>query len=240
MRFDTYRISTYLVNAWQSAFPRIQVHNDGGDIIHLHLDSGESILVYLVEDGLSVENIHDLLDENTKDGHYTLFILWEEYFLPKDATHYRPNDWMSAFIALYGNKIYGFDPYGGDQIVFPVYFHGGQLKRIEHGAPINPTLVHPFEVTLRVNGRSKTWRVADFELNFSKKQSAQKDALLQVALEIMGLANHPAPLTLLQVKRAYRKMARLYHPDINRDKAAVQLMQQLNDAYAQVMKSLGY
>jgi DnaJ-domain-containing protein 1 len=42
-----------------------------------------------------------------------------------------------------------------------------------------------------------------------------------------------------EVKQAYRRLARQYHPDVNRSASAIANMQAINKAYEEFLKELG-
>src|SRR5215207_3782279 len=109
MRFDTRRISAYLVNELQRGRPHVEVTYDGGDLIRVSLENNQNIHIYLIENPITVYEIRGIVAANTGVGTYTLFILWRDLLLPVDGVRYRPNDWMATLLALHGDKIYAFD-----------------------------------------------------------------------------------------------------------------------------------
>jgi DnaJ-class molecular chaperone len=54
-----------------------------------------------------------------------------------------------------------------------------------------------------------------------------------IACEILGVSEND---TLKDITKKYRKLARKYHPDINKDKDATEKTQQINDAYDYIKK----
>src|SRR4051812_40999490 len=102
MRFDTHRISVLLVNELQSGRPRLEVTYDGGDLIRVSLESNETVQIYFIESPITVYEIKGIVAANTAVGVYSLFILWCDLFMPVHGSHYRPNDWMEALLALHG------------------------------------------------------------------------------------------------------------------------------------------
>lgn len=55
-----------------------------------------------------------------------------------------------------------------------------------------------------------------------------------IACEILGVSEND---TLKDITKKYRKLARKYHPDINKDKDATKKTQQINDAYDYIKKN---
>src|SRR5689334_19523159 len=106
MRFDTKRVSAYLVNELQKARPRLEVTYDGGDLIRVSLESNETVHIYLIENPITVYEIMGIVAANTGVGIYTVFILWRDLLLPVHGVRYRPNDWMMALLLLHSDKIY--------------------------------------------------------------------------------------------------------------------------------------
>jgi DnaJ-class molecular chaperone len=75
--------------------------------------------------------------------------------------------------------------------------------------------------------------MADFE-HSELTREAQRDPML-VYYETLGLHRQA---TYAMVKRAYRHLARKYHPDVNQTSEATQRMQQINDAYERIKQAL--
>jgi DnaJ-class molecular chaperone len=53
--------------------------------------------------------------------------------------------------------------------------------------------------------------------------------------EVLGVVMNAHPN---DVKRAYRRLARQYHPDVNRSATAIAMMQAINKAYEDFLKQL--
>lgn len=234
MRFDTHRISAFLVRQLQRAKPLLEVIDDGGDLIHVRTSTGQTVAIYLIESPITVYEIRGMVELNTAAGIYSVFILWGELFLPIAGSRYRPDDWMAALLALGGDKIYGFDPYGGDNLVFPVYFEGEGVERtIRHGKPIDVTRLNCASVQTRLPDMRGVWLVADFE-PVEQAPEARRDPML-IYYETLGLHRQA---TYAMVKRAYRHLARKYHPDVNQTPEATERMQQINHAYERIKQAL--
>lgn len=243
MRFDTRRVSAYLVTELQRGRPHVEVTYDGGDLIRVSLENNQIVHIYLIENTITVYEIRGIVAANTGVGVYTLFILWRDLLLPVDGVRYRPNDWMATLLALHGDKIYAFDAYYGEQFyIFPVYFEGNAAERIvRHGTTINATRLFTETVSITSPLIAGVWRVANFEA--SRQQSADSDDTpVNVPFTPMTIYYHqlgvPENATPAAVKRAYRKLAREYHPDLNTDPAATLRMQQINEAYEKILADL--
>jgi hypothetical protein len=234
MRFDTHRISAFLVSEVQKARPYLEVEDDGGDIIHVRAQSGDLLAIYLVEEIFMMAHVRDILTENTALGIYTVFILWQEFLLPAHGTRYRPDDWMQSLISLHGNKIYGYDPYAGDDMVFPIYFDRDLRSHtcsVRHGEAIEAARLRWDTVHVTAGKMRGTWRIADFEAG--KPIFTQPDPL-QAYYDVLGIERRT---TRAAVKRAYRRLARKYHPDVNSLDGADDMMRRLNEAYVKVIET---
>ena len=234
MRFDTHRISAFLVQELQKARPLLHVSDDGGDLIHVTLATGETVFLYLIESPITVYEIRGIVEVNTANGIYTLFILWGDLFLPIEGIRYRPDDWMATLLALGRDKIYGFDPYGGDNLVFPVYFEGEGVERtVRHGQPVKVSKLNCRRVRTRSAFINGVWLMADFEPGGVTERELVHDPL-RAYYETLGIHRKASYQT---VKRAYRRLARKYHPDVNQTPEANQRMQQINDAYERIART---
>lgn len=238
MRFDTHRISASLVQALQQARPLLEVTDDGGDIIHVRTARGEMVYIYLIEDHIDLLGIRSVVQDNTRAGVFSLFILWGEMLVPAHGTRYAPNDWMAALLALGGDKIYAYDPYGGDDWIYPVFFEGNERARYVHyGKPIHAARLNCYTIETRSPYINGVWWVADFETEASRDR-AHRDLpvrnadALQHHYDVLGVARDATRAT---VKRAYRHLARANHPDLNASPDAKRHMQRINEAYRQVL-----
>ncbi len=237
MRFDTHRISAQLINELQTAQPRLEVTYDGGDLIRVEVDQREAVQIYLIETPITVYEIKGIIEANTQAGVYSLFILWCDLLLPNDRTRYRANDWMAALIKLHGDKIYAFDAYlGEDLFIFPVYFEGSSdAYRIRYGSAIDATYLAG--ETIRIPAPwwiAGIWRIANFE-----RQTAAVAASIKPALHpYFAQLGIDATDDREAIKQAYRRLARLYHPDVDDSPGATERMQRLNDAYDRILADL--
>ena len=240
MRFDARRVSAYLVNELQRGRPRLEVTYDSGDLIRVSLESNEIVHIYMIDNPITVYEIQGIVAANTGVGVYSLFILWSDLLLPVDGVRYRPNDWMATLLALHGDKIYAFDAYYSEAFyIFPVYFEGYGVERlVRHGKSIDATKLYGETVNTSSPWIAGVWRVANFELP-QQRASADEDTPLSmravtpmtIYYQQLGVAETARPAA---VKRAYRRLAREYHPDLNADPAATTRMQQINEAYERI------
>lgn len=260
MRIQLSYANAFLVKALIAAGAVADVGNNGMDLIELELHGGEPVTAHLIERDIDVGLIETMLNEDAQRKRASLFILWSDMLLPDDGSWYRPYDWMMALLALYGDKIYGFDVYGTNVTMFPVYFErqtGRPEYLIRYGENIDMTRIGVETVHAQSHVKG-TWRVVDFEegrratassANTGKRadskpedESTRFNRLrmdrnpLWVYYSLLGVDIADNADT---VRRAYRELARKYHPDLNTSQEATQRMQQINQAYEQIMKLLG-
>ncbi len=232
MRFDTVKISAYLVYLIQGQRPKMHVVDDGGDIIHVRLQTGEDIMIYLIENEITDYEIKNIVNANSANRVHSLFILWCDLLLPRHGMYYIPDEWMAVLLALHGDKIYAFDAFGPDVFVFPIHFEGTGIARdIKHGGMIDPSLLSAKRVkTPFANDHvSGVWLSADFEVSVYSTNPMQR------YFDILGI-NPNTDREL--IKRAYRHLARKYHPDVNDTPEATIKMQQINEAYTRILAHL--
>jgi hypothetical protein len=243
MRFDTRRVSAHLVTQLQKGRPHVEVTYDSGDLIRVSLENNAIVQIYLIENPITVYEIMGIVAANTGIGTYSLFILWRDLLLPIDGVRYRPNDWMEALLTLHGDKIYAFDAYYGEEFyIFPVYFEGtGKERVIRHGTTIDATRLYIETISTNSPLVAGVWRIANFEAQ--RQQAGSTDdtpvnvpytpmTMYYRQLGVPESAGYPA------IKRAYRRLARKYHPDLNTDPAATVRMQQINEAYERILEDL--
>ncbi len=229
-------VSRDLVNLLLESNAIASIRHDGGDLILVELHSGELVALHLVERDIDVDMIKIVLEANSQKSISTLFILWCDMLLPQDGLLYKPYDWMSALLNIYGDKIIAYELAGDSAIFFPVYFDredSGIERRIRYGEPVQMPDLH-CEVIGTDGHLSGTWRIADFERTTTQRQkfhSARTPMQEYYAiLEIDVDANRAT------IRRAYRRLARLYHPDVNKTESAHERMQQINVAYTRIME----
>src|ERR1041385_7770180 len=122
MRIQLSYANAYLVRSLIAAGAVADVGDNGLDLIELELHGGEPATVHLIERDIDVELIRTMLNEDAQRNSASLFMLWSSMLLPDDGMIYLLYDWMMALLALYGDKIYGFDVYATSVTMFPVYF----------------------------------------------------------------------------------------------------------------------
>ncbi|MFO7320461.1 MAG: DnaJ domain-containing protein [Chloroflexota bacterium] len=229
MRFETHRVSVYLVEMLKVAAPVRAITVDGGDIIQLELHSGETVSIHLIESAIELYEIRSVLQANTRAGIHSIFLLWRDLLLPPHGYPYLPPDWASALFDLYG-CIYAYDFNGPDIFIFPVYLDATYPQpTIRFGRTIDPSRLTAQTIHLNAGALPGFWRVAGFDGQAEQYGPARYYELLGVTRD--------APLAA--VKRAYRRLARQLHPDVNAAPDAHARMQALNEAYRAILEERG-
>jgi hypothetical protein len=216
--------------------------HDGGDIFLFETASGEKVSIHMIESGIPVYEIRKTLNENSRQGIHTLFMLWCSMMVPDDGQMFKMTDWMQAFIALNGDRIYAYDIFDSEVYLFQVYFHQqGNSTRylVEYGLTIRAGRLAYKELDFRLAPDDLAWKIAYFGLPKYDPHDVMTGAAalsgLEAAYALLGVDSGDDRDT---VKRAYRLLARRYHPDQNPDPLAHQYMQRLNDAYQRVLAAL--
>ncbi len=238
MRFETIKASMYLV--WKLKFAGLKIQQDGGDIILVELPTGGTASIHLIESPIEVYEIKRILSDNDRQGYYTLLVFWCDLLLPPEGHVVETYDWERALLALYDQRIYAFEIAGNEVYIFAVHFEPeGADYHIRYGHTLNMG---------DLNGATSpgaphlpgTWRVARFA---AAQQSADTGGqyvpgvpeTLQSDYRLLKLA---ADADAATVKLAYRRLARVYHPDVNPSADATAAMQAINAAYERILQQL--
>jgi hypothetical protein len=243
VRLDTYKASAFLV--WQLKLSGTTIHEDGGDIIHVGLPTGEEISIHLIESSIQGYEIKGTVAYNHANNVHTLFLLWCDMLLPPEGDVIEVQDWEWPLLALYGDRIWAYDVLGGEIFIFPVFYDRiGPYRQIRYGRTVSARhlMAGMVDATLPfIKGR---WRVASFgerTQHAHHKTHYPGDGEVPITAKNDPLAVYYAILNIPRdaepedVKTAYRSMARRFHPDLNRDANATQHMQSINEAYRKIM-----
>ena len=243
MRFDTHRISAQLVNELQKGRPHLEVTYDGGDLIRVSLESNEIVQIYLIENPITVYEIRGIVAANTAVGVYSCSSCgaicccrcmaraiapttgWRRCWRCT-ATRFTPSTLTMA------RRFY----------IFPVYFEGtGAERSIRHGTAIDATQL--VGETIITRSPLIAGRLARGELRGAVSRTAKPTRRIRarssprmtIYFQRLGFE---AECERAAVKRAYRRLARKYHPDLNTDPSATMRMQQINEAYQRILEEL--
>ena len=239
MRYDTFTAVSQFVTDLQDAGIIRHFYEDG-DMMYFSLKSGERIMGYLIERAFTLQNLLHHISTNTAKGRYSLFFFRDDVFLPADGDFFLIEDWMQALLAVQGGKIYGFDVTGKTAFFFPVYFEGtGRYRHIRHGDDIEITHLHGETIETNEPSIIGKWRMATFEARDEAEKTQQRETVIQYNPNLTphyGTLGIPQGEGVTAIKKAYRGLARQYHPDLNSNPEAIARMKQINDAYQRLMQ----
>ena len=234
MRFDTQNAGHFLVEGLHRSGAVAKVIEDGSDIVLLELVSGHQVMLYLIDSSITPSEIRYNLQQNTTNNIYTLYFFWCDLMLPPEKQYYVMDDWMKLLVQLHGNKLYGFNVMGKNAEFFPVYFQGqGRRRYVNFGDAINYETLGCLDLRI---GHTH-WKIAGFmasEQDRTRKRTFFKPTLAPY-FDLFGL---PYTADINAVKNAYRRLARLFHPDLNPHQDTSEQMQKINDAYDRLIRFL--
>lgn len=243
VRFDTYNASAHLVRQIENSGIASVIH-DGADNLLVELDTGELVSIYLIETRIPAYELRMTLKDNGEDGIYSLFILWSDMFLHKEGQPFQPEEWLLALVNLYGGKVYAFDVFGKDIRIFPAFFERveGAITdfHIRFAPDIDVTRLGCDTVEMQhIANIRGVWLIADFahEQHTARRERQQRTPRTKVRShwEVLGIT----PIQDREaIKRAYRRLARRYHPDLNAATDTTAQMQRLNQAYDAILREL--
>jgi hypothetical protein len=241
MRHETYYAGEVLLNRIRASGTLDRVLHDGGDIILWQHTNGRRVSFHLIESGIPLYEIKHILRANHEAGIYTLFLLWAAMMIPDHDKLYRLDDWMEAFLALGGGRVYGYDVMDGQVYVFSVFLHGdGPLRRAEWGYPVRAGYIDTLDWAAPWPDLASPLRVARFEQPPISSDEAlagtRPMSELDAAYAVLGVSAQDDAET---VRQAYYVLARKYHPDTNPSQEATEAMQRINAAYRRVLDVLG-
>jgi hypothetical protein len=241
IRYETAYASALLVEELRVTGMLGRMLHNGVDIVLFETPRGERVSAHLIDSGLPLYEIRKTLTANAEAEIYTLYLLWADMMLPAHGQRYQVDDWMEALYTLYGGSIYAYEIIEGEPFLFPVHFRGaGLVREAEFGTAAQFRNLTCRRVQTYLAGLHGKWWVADL----GGAGGFEHDAALLTAVQA-ELAEHYAALGLppdadrSAIKKAYRLLARRYHPDLNRDDAAHDQMQRINAAYARLIEALG-
>jgi hypothetical protein len=240
MRYETFSAGSFLVRRLQYA-DQVATLQDDGDVILLTLKTAQQVMIFLVEAPMSLRDVPYHLRVNTENRIHTLFIFQAMMLLPDHNTDYPPDDWMAVLLSAQHDTIYGYEAAGRDAFFFPVYFRGtGVRRQIRYGDIVNYAAIRCESVHTLHPYLAGDWLLAGFESG-GRQHRTQKQAIysdqtpLAYYYELLGLSETTDADV---IKKAYRTLARQYHPDLNSSREALLRMKQINDAYQRILARL--
>ena len=184
--------------------------------------------------------LRPLFRENSDVGIHTLPLFWADMLLPAHRQIYEPDEWMQALLHLQGDCIYGYEAFGEQVFLFGVHFRGrGWAREAEHSRPLDLRALQTSTVDCDWPPMRGRWLVTSLgDARSGEEAGRPLRATLPFLHTDFERLNLPMEADFLQVQRAYRQLARRYHPDNNPAADANARMQQLNAAYARICRQM--
>jgi hypothetical protein len=224
VRLDTYKAGAYLV--WQLKHAGAIIHEDGGDIIHVRVPTGEEVSIHLIESSIEPYEIRNIVAYNHAAGVHTLFLVWCDMFLPAEGHVVEVQDWEWPMLALYGDRIWAYDVFGGEVFIFPVIYNpNGAYRHITYGKTVTMRQLMGATVEIKAPYIKGAWRVAGFH---DKSQPHRP--------HYHYTSDHAAAHSIPETLVACYTILGLDADDVNRSPDATARMQALNEAYRLIMR----
>lgn len=236
-RYETAFVSGYMIQMFARTGMLARMKANGGDIVLFETPQHELVSIHMIESALPVYEIRNTLADNGKKNIYTMFVLWCDMMLPRNGQVYTSDDWMEALYTLYNGCIYAYEVMDNESYVFPVYFRGTTpVRSVEYGTTVRYRELTCRSLRTHLPGLNDTWRVADFGGVRGNAHDPKAAATYGIALSshyiLLGVTPYDDRDT---IKKAYRHLARLYHPDLNKSPEAHGRMQEINQAYQAIL-----
>ncbi|MCC6893652.1 MAG: DnaJ domain-containing protein [Anaerolineae bacterium] len=144
------------------------------------------------------------------------------------------SDGLKLLLQAYGGKVYAYTTVHEAVLIFPVVVEQGKIVREK---PVRLADLSGDFVAIESDYIIGVRNVAGFNPPREHKVYVERPAEhpLQLFYDLLGVAT---TANLDDIKRAYRRKARKYHPDADKTPGATERMQQINDAYARILETL--
>lgn len=251
VRAETHAVRRFLMLSLAYHNPQVvALWDDGTDLVSATLANGQEVVFYLVDDPISLHEVQKMLRDYSAAGQYLMLMFWAHMLLPSDGQRYVPQAWMAACLALYGDRIYAYEVSSKQAYIFPIHFvyqTDSRERLIQWGKTVRMAnlraevmavesayLSGQFHMAHFTIETQATDRVDEAEIPFDEPIAFAQRTALTSYYAILGLS---LEATSDEVRTAYRAKAREYHPDLNPDAEAKGKMQEINQAYAQIVAS---
>lgn len=228
-------------------FVSVQVKDDRYILLRLH--DNQLAVIYFVDGPLSNNAMKQALRDNTMRGIFSLFIV-DANMLPPDGDITTVHPFIHALQTLFHGKVYAYRHAGSDVEVIPVQLRTetSTTKRVVYEQTINLadlTCGH-VETSYPIQGfwgtinfrATPTYEAPDpATFRQQRHQAGQQQRRRSSTVSTMAAATYYEVLgvetnaTEEQIREAYRRLARLHHPDLNDSPEATEQMKLLNVAY---------
>ncbi len=211
----------------------VRVLDEGALLVNVAQPSfQEEIVIYLLAGELSVGFIKKTLNANTQRDRHTLFIVSLDLITDNGVTA-NMSDALRLLLLAYGGKIYAYREQEQGAAVIPVYID--LARHIIMGDPVKLADISGDYATFDTKYILGVRKVVSFNAQQFHAEAARRMVHnpLQSFYDVLEI---PTSATETEVKKAYRQMARRHHPDADKSPNATVRMQQINEAYTEIMK----
>jgi hypothetical protein len=209
----------------------LRVLDEGAVLVSLDQRTfDEDIAIYLLAGELSLDFIKKSLNGNTRADIHTLFIVALELITPEGKTA-RMSDGLRLLLEVYGGVVYTYTLTEDGLAITPL--HIDPQGTVRHGQAVNLADLGGDYAALDSPYIRGVRKIASFtNRRFHTPATKNRHDPLNSAYELLEV---PRSASLKEIKRAYRKKARQYHPDTNKSPDATALMQTINEAYEKIL-----
>jgi hypothetical protein len=176
MRLDTHDIRLFLLQHLEQMASVKEMYDDG-DLLIIHLASGEKAIIYFVERSLNIDDIRDTYETNARDGIHTMYLIWAEMFLGEPDEAFEPADWLAMLHDINNGRLYAFDGNRAEPELFTVTLEPARNPRqrvARYGEDIDIRRLGCATVQGESEHIEGTWYIADFEHPPAEKTSKQR------------------------------------------------------------------
>jgi hypothetical protein len=262
MRLDSNYVRLHIVQQLTKA-PFAKVRYDDFDVIVIDLPDGQAAAICLMERETPLNEIVSVFQDHARQHIHTVFILWCEMHLPEHGDIFEPPEWMLGLYTLQHRQLYAYKTIGDEVYIYPIQFERigyGKERLVKYGQPLDVRDLGCAVVEITGEKLQGRWLMADFlhgrghahtqrvyrdrmerERRQRKHQRQQQTPVspqsdkLAVYYRILGLSSGAK---VEEIRKAYRILARQYHPDLNPASGSTEKMQHLNAAYRHLMRLL--
>ncbi|NJL95895.1 MAG: J domain-containing protein [Anaerolineae bacterium] len=247
MRLDTFAFRRHLIEALEARETGACIEVDEMDVLRVRLRSSERVEIHLIERDVEVDEIRAIFQQNQRAEVplHTLYLLWTDMTLPESGQVFEPDAWVLLLHYLFNERVYTYKVYGDQSYIYPVHLEAinARQRRVHYGEPIQISGLGCAFTRIFAGALAGDWRVADFgeaplSARYQRTRRADSFAARHIHtdllpyFELLQLA-HDADHALL--KKAYRQLARQFHPDVNNTPEATLTMQRVNEAYQKIL-----
>lgn len=230
-------VTRYLVDNLRgvSHISSVRVLDQGALLVDVAQPSfHEEIVIYVLAGELSVGFIKKTLNANTRADRHTLYIL-SLSLLQEARDDALTSDGLRLLLQGYAGRIYAYEETVDDVRIVPVEFdsHGG----VQVGPPVHLADLSGDYADFDSDHILGVRKVAGFtRRSFQVSVELAEDDPLAPFYALLSV---PVSASVSDVKRAYRKLARRFHPDADPSPGATARMQEINEAYTRILERFG-